>query len=220
MRGPRATPAEGLLFWYNIGMQKSTIQVGTFEVNCTILSWGDKAWIVDPGSEATRIAALLAKANLTPEAILLTHAHFDHIGAVPGLQQMWPDLPVYVHPADEMVLTHRLNNFPPDYPPIARPANIRDARLLAGQHGVTVIETPGHTPGGTCYHFPDEKLLLAGDTLFAGSVGRTDLPGGDFATLKESLKKLTALPDDTTVIPGHGMFTEIGHEKDSNPFLM
>ena len=103
-------------------MQKTTIKVGTFEVNCTILSWGDKVWIVDPGSEATRIAALLVKAGLTPEAILLTHAHFDHIGAVPGLQQRWPQLPVYVHKGDDMVLTHPLNSFPPDYPPIARAA--------------------------------------------------------------------------------------------------
>ena len=201
-------------------MQKSTIEVGSFEVNCTILSWDGKAWIVDPGSEASRIAALLEKSGLEPEAILLTHAHFDHIGAIPGLQAKWPGLPVYVHPADEMVLTHKLNNFPPDYPPIPRPRNIRDAKTLAGQHGVSVIGTPGHTPGGVCYHFPEERLLLSGDTLFAGSIGRTDLPGGDFATLKESLKKLTALPDSTTVIPGHGMFTDIGREKDCNPFLL
>lgn len=201
-------------------MQKNTIKVGTFEVNCTILSWDDKAWIVDPGSEADRIVALLAKAGLTPEAILLTHAHFDHIGAIPSLQQKWSGLPVYVHPADDMVITHPLNSFPPDYPPIARPMNIKDARTLAGIRGVEIIETPGHTPGGVCYHFADEKILLSGDTLFCGSIGRTDLPGGDFATLKASLAKLTALPDDTTVIPGHGVFTSIGYEKDSNPFLM
>ena len=201
-------------------MQKTTIKVGAFEVNCTILSWGDKAWIVDPGSEATRIAALLVKAGLTPEAILLTHAHFDHIGAVPGLQQRWQQLPVYVHKADDMVLTHPLNSFPPDYPPIDRPKNIKDALSLNGENGVKVIETPGHTPGGVCYYFAEERLLLSGDTLFCGSIGRTDLPGGDFATLKESLKRLTALPDDTTVIPGHGVATSIGYEKDSNPFLM
>lgn len=201
-------------------MQKSTVQVGPFEVNCTILSWEDgKAWIVDPGMEAMRLAAQLAKAGLEPEAILLTHAHFDHIGAVPGLQARWPALPVYVHPVDEKVITHPLNNFEPDYPPVAAPANAADARTLAGRRGVEVIETPGHTPGGVCYFFPTERLLLSGDTLFAGSVGRTDLPGGDFATLKESLKKLTALPDDTTVIPGHGPFTTIGDEKDGNPFL-
>lgn len=202
-------------------MQRNTIEVGTFEVNCSILSWEDgKVWIIDPGSEATRIAALIVKAGLTPEAILLTHAHFDHIGAIPGLQSKWPSLPVYVHPSDEMVLTHKLNNFPPDYPPIESPSNIRDARTLAGSRGVEVIETPGHTPGGVCYYFTEEKLLLSGDTLFAGSVGRTDLPGGDFATLKESLRKLTALPNDTKVIPGHGFYTTVGNEKDTNPFLM
>jgi glyoxylase-like metal-dependent hydrolase (beta-lactamase superfamily II) len=85
--------------------------------------------------------------------------------------------------------------------------------------GCEIIETPGHTPGGVCYYFPAEKLLLAGDTLFAGSVGRTDLPGGDMATLMRSLKKLTDLPGDTLVIPGHGMHTTISAEKASNPFL-
>ena len=201
-------------------MQKNTITVGTFEVNCTILSWGDKAWIVDPGSEAAKIADLLAKANLTPEAILLTHAHFDHIGAIPALQERWPGLPVYVHPEDDMVLTHPLNSFPPDYPPIDRPKDIKSTLTLDGVNGVTVIETPGHTPGGVCYYFAEDKLLLSGDTLFCGSIGRTDLPGGDFATLKASLRRLTVLPDDTTVIPGHGVFTTIGYEKDSNPFLI
>lgn len=201
-------------------MEKTTIQVGSFEVNCTILSWGDTAWIVDPGAEATRIAALVVKAGLKPEAILLTHAHFDHIGAIPGLQARWSGLPVYLHPADEMVLTHRLNSFPPEYMPIAKPANIRDARTLSGVHGLEVIETPGHTPGGVCYRFPGEKLLLSGDTLFAGSAGRTDLPGGDYPTLKASLAKLAALPDDTEVIPGHGFFTTVGAEKESNPYLL
>ena len=201
-------------------MEKTTIQVGSFAVNCTILSWGGTAWIVDPGAEATRIAALAVKAGLKPEAILLTHAHFDHIGAIPGLQARWSGLPVYLHPADEMVLTHRLNSFPPEYMPIAKPANIRDARTLSGVRGLEVIETPGHTPGGVCYRFPGEKLLLSGDTLFAGSAGRTDLPGGDYPTLKASLAKLASLPDDTEVIPGHGFFTTVGAEKESNPYLL
>jgi len=119
---------------------------------------------------------------------------------------------------------HALNQLPPDYPPVARPLNLRDATeavaaLAAEGIDLEVIPTPGHTPGGVCYHFPAECLLLAGDTLFAGSVGRTDLPGGDMATLLASLGRLTALPEKTRVIPGHGPATTIGTEKRTNPFL-
>ena len=208
-------------------MERQTIQVGSFEVNCTILSEGGKAWIVDPGQEPDHLLALLTKSGLSPEAILLTHAHFDHIGAVPALCRAFPNLPVFVHPNDVPMIGHALNQMPPDYPPVAKFA-CRDAREFSGPTGVKVIETPGHTPGGICYLFPDfpatgssgtQPLLLAGDTLFAGSVGRTDLPGGDMATLMNSLRQLTALPDDTLVIPGHGMFTTIAAEKRGNPFL-
>lgn len=199
-------------------MERLTIQVGTFDVNCTILSSGGKAWIVDPGREGARIAQLLEQRGLEPAGILLTHGHFDHIGAIGELQEKWPALPVYVHPADVPVLTHPLNCFPPDYPAIEAPKNIADARSLP--EPMRTIETPGHTPGGVCYYLPEEKLLLSGDTLFAGSVGRTDLPGGDMPTLMDSLKKLTVLPDDTLVIPGHGSHTTIGREKTSNPFLV
>ena len=200
-------------------MERKTIEVGTFEVNCSILAWGDRAWIVDPGQEADRITSTLEGAGLVPEAVLLTHAHFDHIGAVPGLQAKWPGLPVYLRPDDEEVLTHRLNSFPPDYPPVSRPANIRDVHELSGSNGLEVLPTPGHTPGGACYYFPAEKLLLSGDTLFAGSIGRTDLPGGDMATLMASVRALATLPDDTVVVPGHGPETTIGREKAGNPFL-
>ena len=198
-------------------MERLTVQVGTFEVNCSILSTDGKAWIVDPGSEAERIVRLLADRGLEPEAILLTHAHFDHIGGIPGLQAAFPDLPVYVHPNDAAVIVNPMNRLPPDYPPVGMPKNVRDCREL---RGVTVIETPGHTPGGVCYHFPEDGLLLSGDTLFAGSVGRTDLPGGDMGVLMDSLKRLTGLPGDTLVIPGHGPHTTIARETASNPFLL
>ena len=202
-------------------MERLTIQVGGFEVNCSILSENGKAWIVDPGQEADRIIDLLAKKGLEPAAILLTHAHFDHIGGIPGLIEKFPDLPVYVHEKDAPMIGHPLNQLPPEYPPVEGLRGLKRLRGLRSVEGleVEVTETPGHTPGGVCYYFPKDKLLLSGDTLFAGSVGRTDLPGGDMATLMDSLQKLTALPDDTLVIPGHGMHTRIALEKSGNPFL-
>lgn len=197
-------------------MEKNILQVGTFEVNCSLLNFEQEVWIVDPGAEATRIAAVLSQQNLVPTKIILTHAHFDHIGAINDLQKMFPQLPVFVHPEDAKILTHPLNCFPPDYPGITQPTNLHDCRELSQ---VRVLETPGHTPGGCCYFFADDRLLFAGDTLFAGSIGRTDLPGGDMATLMQSLEQLKTLPDETVVIPGHGLQTTIGREKASNPFL-
>ena len=204
-------------------MERLTIQVGGFEVNCSILSENGKAWIVDPGQEAERIIDLLAKKGLEPAAVLLTHAHFDHISGIPGLVKKFPELPIFVHEKDAAMFGHPLNQLPPEYPSFAKPKNLivfcSTSNLQPSTFDLEVIETPGHTPGGVCYYFPKDKLLLSGDTLFAGSVGRTDLPGGDMATLMDSLRKLTALPDDTLVIPGHGMHTRIALEKSGNPFL-
>lgn len=197
-------------------MERLTIQVGSFEVNSSILSLDGKAWIVDPGDEAERIVALMEKRGLVPAGILLTHAHFDHIGAIPELQKRFPELKVYVHRLDRPVLTHPLNRLPPTYPGIPEPKNLHETKEL---DFCEVIETPGHTPGGVCYYFPSEKLLLSGDTLFAGSIGRTDLPGGSMSTLLDSLKKVVQLPDETLVIPGHGPLTTIGAEKSANPYL-
>ena len=206
-------------------MERLTVQVGPYEVNCSILSDCGKAWIVDPGQEPGRIAGLLSRKGLEPAAILLTHAHFDHIGGIPGLLASFPRLPIFVGERDVPVLVHPMNQMPPDYPPVGRPANLRAIPVGEGSTTlegleVEIVQTPGHTPGGVCYHFPGERLLLSGDTLFAGSVGRTDLPGGDMPTLVASLKRLAALPDDTLVIPGHGPHTTIGAEKRDNPFML
>jgi len=200
-------------------MERTTLQVGTFDVNCSILSQDGKSWIVDPGSEARRILSFLHEKQLSPAGVLLTHAHFDHIGGIPELQAAFPDLPVFVHPDDVAAFTHPMNRLPPDYPAIGMPENIQDVTRTSELGFLSIIETPGHTPGGVCYYLPAERLLLSGDTLFAGSVGRTDLPGGDMSTLRHSLERLKSLPPDTRVIPGHGMFTTINDELAGNPFL-
>ncbi len=207
-------------------MNRTTIQVGTFEVNCSILSENGKALVVDPGSEATRIRAELKKQNLELAAVLLTHAHFDHIGAIPELRRAFPALPVFVSAADAKIIDHPFNQYPPGYPPVGEVKDTRDAKelkdfiaSLGWQTTVEVIDTPGHTPGGVCYLF-STGILIAGDTLFCGSVGRTDLPGGDMHTLMSSLEKLKVLPKDTIVVPGHGPETTIARELASNPFLL
>ena len=205
-------------------MQRYTIQVGSFEVNCSLLENEGKALIIDPGQEADRIIAALENKGWEPEAILLTHGHFDHINGIPGLLERFPDLPVYVSEEDAKVMSHPMNSLPPEYSPVTVPSknlktDLRNSSFSILHSSFTVVPTPGHTPGGVCYFLPQEKLLLSGDTLFAGSIGRTDLPGGDMATLMRSLDSLRSLPEDTVVIPGHGMTTTIGRELASNPFL-
>ena len=210
-------------------MERTTLEVGLYGVNCSILSAGARALVVDPGAEAERILAALEKRALTPSAILLTHAHFDHIGGIPELTAKFPGLPVLVDAPDVRVLSHPLNQMLPDYAHVDAPASLLtlDRRTTLPDFApggafaeMQVIQTPGHTPGGVCYYFQSEKLLFSGDTLFCGSVGRTDFPGGDMATLRRSLPKLTALPPETHVVPGHGPETTIAAELAGNPFLM
>ena len=198
-------------------MERLTIATGSFEVNTSILSVDGKAWIVDPGAEADRIISLISQKGLEMGGILLTHAHFDHIGAIPRIKAAYPDLVVCLDRPDMQVVTHPMNQLPPDYPPVSMPSCMVSRCPL---EGCEMIETPGHTPGGVSYYFPVEKTLFSGDTLFAGSVGRTDLPGGDMATLMESIRRLARLPDDTLVVPGHGPVTTIAAEKASNPFMI
>ena len=197
-------------------MKFKTLTVGLYEVNCTLAIDGADAWVVDPGADEEAIVKAAEAEGAKIAGVLLTHAHFDHIGAIPGIKARFPAAPVYVHPSDEVMFGHPFNRLPPEYPSFPKPAGVVDARKFPLAE---VIETPGHTPGGVCYYFKEDGVLLSGDTLFAGSVGRTDFPGGSMTTLVESLKKLKALPDLTKVIPGHGPSTTIGEEKGSNPYL-
>jgi hydroxyacylglutathione hydrolase len=203
------------------------LPVGVLQCNCSIL--GDEtsgeAIVVDPGDDIPRILAILARHKLTVKQILITHAHIDHIAgaarlkAVTGAPILYNqfDLPL-VKMMD--VQAGWLGMATPD----VRPPDdlLEDGRIIAisGLSG-NILHTPGHTQGSVCLHLPEKKLLLAGDTLFAGSVGRTDLPGGDGRMLIRSIhEKLLPLADETVVIPGHGPNTTIGEERESNPFLI
>ncbi len=206
-------------------MEKKIIPVGPFEANCIVL-WGaeNACWIVDPGADAEDIIAFCTARKLTPALIAFTHGHFDHIGGVTGLLAKWPSTPVHIAPEDEPIAFSRLNSWGGEYPPTTCPETlvadlVADAKLAAAGLEAQVLSTPGHTPGGVCLYFPSEALLLAGDTLFAGSCGRTDFPGGSSAQLSASLGRLAKLPPETVVVPGHGGSTTIGHEVATNPFI-
>ena len=202
------------------------LPVGPLQCNCSIL--GDEtsreAIVVDPGAEIQRITAVLQQHNLTVKQILITHAHIDHIAGAAKLKAL-TGAPILYNPNDlplvkmmDMQAAWLGMPTPEVHPP---DDTLHDGRVIAIA-GLTgqILHTPGHTQGSICLHIPDENLLIAGDTLFAGSVGRTDLPGGDGPTLIRSIhNKLLILPEDTTVIPGHGPNTSICEERENNPFL-
>jgi hydroxyacylglutathione hydrolase len=205
-------------------MKIETITVGAFEVNCYILhGTGNRVLIADPGDEAERILDILAAQNLSVSAYLLTHGHADHLSALAPLVQRFP-APVCMHPSDAAWAFSARNQIPPFYTvPQAPSASIRDLRNGSTWDDAglqyTVLETPGHTPGGVCFYFSPSRTLITGDTLFAGSVGRTDLPGGDAAMLQISLARLKVFTDEVRVYPGHGPATTIGQEKKTNVFM-
>ena len=204
-----------------------TIPVGMLQCNCSIL--GDEvsheAIVVDPGDDIPRILAILARHKLTVKQILITHAHIDHIAGAARLKQI-TGAPILYNPRDlplVKMMDMQAGWLGMPTPEVHAPDDtLEDGRVIAitGLTG-NILHTPGHTQGSVCLHLPAQNLLLAGDTLFAGSVGRTDLPGGDGPTLIRSIhNKLMPLPDETVVIPGHGPKTTIGEERESNPFIM
>ncbi|MFP5232244.1 MAG: MBL fold metallo-hydrolase [Acidobacteriota bacterium] len=208
-------------------MIRETLPVGLLGCNCTIL--GDEtsheAMVVDPGDEIPRILALLAKHQLKVKLILVTHAHIDHIAGAQTLKEI-TGAPVLYNQADlplvaMMDIQAGWIGVPP--PTVLGPDHSPQDEEAIGVQGLEgkVILTPGHTEGSLCLYLPQHHLLLAGDTLFAGSVGRTDLPGGNANKLLNSLRRrLLPLPDETAVIPGHGPLTTIGTEREQNPFLL
>jgi len=200
------------------------LPVGLYEANCVVL-WDDpaEAWVIDPGADSKRIFAFLKKEGLQVGAVVLTHAHFDHVSALNEVLAEYPSVKVFLHGADEPFAFSPLNQMPP-YSSTQKPATLDTSKrdgdtITCGGLIAKVIHTPGHTPGSWCLHFEADNVLVTGDTLFNGSIGRTDFPGGSMDEMEVSLQVLKKLPDDTQVIAGHGPSTTIGHEKQNNPYL-
>lgn len=206
-------------------MKVIPIVVGAFQVNCYVVtSESGKALVIDPGDDAGIISVTLRQNKLTPAAYLVTHGHMDHVGALAEMIRTFP-APILMHPEDEAWAFTPANAMLPYYDTPEHPgkmdrlASHKEIHEEAGMK-FEVLATPGHSPGGVCYYFPAGKTIFTGDTLFSGSVGRTDLEGSNETRLQESLRLLIQLPDDTVVYPGHGPSTTIGREKRHNPFLM
>ena len=201
--------------------------VGVLGCNCSVI--GDaaarEALVIDPGDEIERILSLLNEHQLKLKQIIVTHAHIDHVGGAMKLKKA-TGAPIVLNKNDYALLKMLdlqaawIGAAPPGAVEIDQSLGDQDAIQCGAIHAVA-MHTPGHTEGSMCLYFPSEQKLIAGDTLFAGSIGRTDLPGGSFNKIITSLHdRVLALPDETVVVPGHGPLTTIGEERQSNPFLV
>jgi len=200
-----------------------SITLGPFQENCyfVIDDETNRAVLVDPGAEAQRIVELVQRSGATLDAIWLTHGHIDHIGGIAGILRNWP-VPVHLHPSD-LPLYERGQMQAAFYgiafeQPRTPDRELADDEILkVGNIEFRVMHTPGHSPGHVVFHH--DHVALGGDLLFAGSIGRTDLPLSDPVRMEESLERICTLDDETVVYPGHGPITSIGAERGSNPFL-
>ena len=201
--------------------------VGPLQCNCSII--GDEstreAMVIDPGDDIEDVLAILRKHNLQVKQIVITHAHIDHVGGAMKLRAA-TGAPILLNQNDYDLL--KILDEQAAWIGVAAPGAVEIDQSVstgdtvkAGAHAANILHTPGHTEGSICLYFPAEKKLIAGDTLFAGSIGRTDLPGGSMQKIIQSLHgTVLALPDETVVVPGHGPLTTIGEERESNPFLV
>ena len=205
-------------------MQIKKFVLGMFETNGYLI-WGNKpgsCLIVDPADEGERMVDFLKESELVPEAILLTHGHYDHFLGIGDLQKEWPQLAIYCHPAD---CPKEKEEYDPmmrrSFPTISAFSNIREVkegtRLNLAGFDIRTLHTPGHTPGSVIFTMSD--VMFSGDTLFKGSIGRTDFAGGDDRQMKQSLKRLAAIEEDYRVYPGHEGETTLKTEQKKNPSL-
>lgn len=202
------------------------LPVGPLQCNCSIIGdeFSHEAMVIDPGDDITDIIDIVQKHSLTVKQIAITHAHIDHVGGAMKLKAK-TGAPILLNHNDYALLKMLdvqatwLGMLPPG--PVQIDESLADGhKLMIGSTAATVLHTPGHTEGSVCVYIPAEQKLIAGDTLFAGGIGRTDLPGGSYDKIISSLHShILALPDETIVIPGHGPLTTIGEERESNPFL-
>ena len=202
-----------------------SMTLGMVATNCYLIINKEtkEAILVDPADNALRISNVIEENGCTLKAILLTHGHFDHIMALNDLKKKY-NVPVYAHEEEEDVLKQSSLNMSGMVGQIY--TTQADIYVKDGEHlklaglDVIVLHTPGHTKGGACYYFPEEKVLMSGDTLFHCSIGRTDFPTGSMSQLVRSVEEqLFVLPDDVQVYPGHDSVTSIGYEKQYNPFF-
>jgi len=203
--------------------------VNPFAENTYVLSRSGKALIVDPGffyqAEIDRLVQYLDASGLTPVAILQTHAHIDHIIGIPSILKLWPELPVYMHPEEKenwRRVPETAAKFGFKMDPIPDVSISLDVLGKVDIHGfeMEIRHVPGHAPGHLVFWFEQDEILIAGDTLFQGSIGRTDLYMGDLEVLAEAIRsQLYTLPVNTVVYPGHGVETTIGEEMHSNPYV-
>jgi glyoxylase-like metal-dependent hydrolase (beta-lactamase superfamily II) len=203
------------------------LAVGPLQCNCSVI--GDEAsheaMVIDPGDDIEDVLALVRKHNLQVKQIVITHAHIDHVGGAMKLRAS-TGAPILLNQSDYALL--KMLDVQAAWIGVPTPGKVEIDRSVstgetvsAGSHTAKILHTPGHTEGSICLYFEAEKKLIAGDTLFAGSIGRTDLPGGSMQKIMRSLHDtVLALPDETVVIPGHGEVTTIGEERQSNPFLV
>jgi glyoxylase-like metal-dependent hydrolase (beta-lactamase superfamily II) len=206
-----------------------TIIMGDYQTNCYCVR-KDKdtgtCLMIDPGLEPEPLILMLKQNDYTPVDIVLTHGHADHIGGVEAIRRHWPRVQVAIHEDDANMLTSPAENLSLMAGSMvqARPADVLldsdETDYQAAGLQFKIIHTPGHSPGSICLYAAQEQILFVGDTLFAGSVGRSDFPGGSHEALIDSIKtKLLILPEPTQVYPGHGPETTLGNEKKFNPFL-